>query len=122
MSVPALQFNNVEAVYDNAIQALRGLSLVVPEKSIVALLGSNGAGKTTALKAVSGFLPLENGKLAAGSILFEGVDITKLAVPAFENLTLEPRPVRRCRYRRCCAASVGAARHLSCSRGSPRFC
>ena len=79
MSVPALQFNNVEAVYDNAIQALRGLSLVVPEKSIVTLLGSNGAGKTTALKAVSGFLPLENGKLNAGSILFEGVDIAGVA-------------------------------------------
>lgn len=79
MSAPALQFNNVEAVYDNAIQALRGLSLVVPKNSIVALLGSNGAGKTTTLKAASGFLPLENGKLTAGAILFEGVDIAGTA-------------------------------------------
>jgi branched-chain amino acid transport system ATP-binding protein len=79
MSVPILQFNNVEAVYDNAIQALRGLSLVVPENSIVALLGSNGAGKTTALKAISGFLPLENGKVSSGSIKFQGEDIASIA-------------------------------------------
>ena len=48
--------NNLEAVYQKIILALRGMSLHVPEGKIVALLGSNGAGKSTTLKAISGLL------------------------------------------------------------------
>ncbi len=72
-SKPAvLVINNIEVVYNKAVQALRGLSLTVPHGQIVALLGSNGAGKSTTLKAVSGLLALERGEVERGSILFQG--------------------------------------------------
>jgi branched-chain amino acid transport system ATP-binding protein len=71
-----LTLNNVEVIYDDVILVLRGLSLAVPEGKIVALLGSNGAGKSTTLKAVSGLLPTEHGEVTDGKILFDGQDIT----------------------------------------------
>ncbi|OJU91931.1 MAG: ABC transporter ATP-binding protein [Burkholderiales bacterium 66-5] len=74
-----LEVNNIEVVYNKVVQALRGLSLAVPRGEIVALLGSNGAGKSTTLKAVSNLLPLEDGLLAAGSIRFAGQDTAHLA-------------------------------------------
>ncbi|MDV3221613.1 ABC transporter ATP-binding protein [Intrasporangium sp.] len=80
-SAPAadlLTLNNVEVIYDDVILVLRGLSLSVPEGQIVALLGSNGAGKSTTLKAVSGLLPTEHGEVTDGSILFAGKNITHL--------------------------------------------
>ena len=55
--------NNIEVVYNKAVQVLRGLSLAVPRGQIVALLGSNGAGKSTTLKAISGLLALEDGEM-----------------------------------------------------------
>ena len=54
-----LEIDNIEVVYNKSVQVLRGLSLRVPEGAIVALLGSNGAGKSTTLKSVSGLLSLE---------------------------------------------------------------
>ena len=69
-----LDINNIEVVYNKAVQVLRGLSLSVPAGGIVALLGSNGAGKSTTLKAVSGLLDLEDGALVAGRIAFDGGD------------------------------------------------
>jgi branched-chain amino acid transport system ATP-binding protein len=56
-----LEVNNIEVVYNNIIQVLRGVSLNVPKGKIVALLGTNGAGKTTTLRAISGLLKPENG-------------------------------------------------------------
>jgi branched-chain amino acid transport system ATP-binding protein len=56
-----LEIDNIEVVYNKAVQVLRGLSLRVPHGAIVALLGSNGAGKSTTLKSVSGLLALEAG-------------------------------------------------------------
>jgi branched-chain amino acid transport system ATP-binding protein len=73
-----LEVNNLEVVYNKAVQVLRGLSLAVPRGRIVALLGSNGAGKSTTLKAISNLLPLENGEMTAGSIRFDGGDIAGL--------------------------------------------
>jgi branched-chain amino acid transport system ATP-binding protein len=67
-----LEVNNIEVIYNKVVQALRGLSLAVPRGQIVALLGSNGAGKSTTLKAISGLLALEDGELKSGSILFNG--------------------------------------------------
>ncbi|HRQ57739.1 MAG TPA: ABC transporter ATP-binding protein [Azoarcus taiwanensis] len=67
-----LEVNNIEVIYNKAVQVLRGLSLSVPKGQIVALLGSNGAGKSTTLKTVSGLLALENGELTRGEIRFEG--------------------------------------------------
>ena len=72
LSANVLEINNVEVVYNKVVQALRGLSLVVPRGEIVALLGSNGAGKSTTLKAVSGLLALERGEVESGSIVFKG--------------------------------------------------
>jgi branched-chain amino acid transport system ATP-binding protein len=71
-----LEVNNIEVVYHDIIQVLRGVSLSVAEGSIVSLLGTNGAGKTTTLRAVSGLLKPENGFVKAGHIRFRGVDIT----------------------------------------------
>lgn len=73
-----LSVNNIEVIYDDVILVLRGLSLDVPEGKIVALLGSNGAGKSTTLKAISGLLPSEQGEVSSGSISFDGQDITKM--------------------------------------------
>jgi branched-chain amino acid transport system ATP-binding protein len=72
---PILEVNNIEVVYAKAIQALRGLSLAVPRGQIVALLGSNGAGKSTTLKAISALLPMENGAVTDGRLLYDGEPI-----------------------------------------------
>ena len=70
-----LAVNNIEVVYNHAVQVLRGLSLSVPRGRIVALLGSNGAGKSTTLKAVSNLLQIEDGAVTAGHVHFDGQDI-----------------------------------------------
>ena len=70
-----LVLNNVEIVYNDVIAAVRGISFEVPEGEIVALLGSNGAGKSTTLKAISGILKSQNGEIEEGSIEFDGVKI-----------------------------------------------
>jgi branched-chain amino acid transport system ATP-binding protein len=75
---PLLAVNNLEVVYHHTVQVLKGLSLEVPEGRIVALLGSNGAGKTTALKAISGLLPLEDGAITDGAVLFRGESLAGL--------------------------------------------
>ncbi|MBU1340138.1 MAG: ABC transporter ATP-binding protein [Proteobacteria bacterium] len=74
-----LEVNNLEVLYNNIILVLKGLSLKVEKGSIVALLGSNGAGKSTTLKAISGFLPLEDGAITDGTILFKGEGVTSLS-------------------------------------------
>ncbi len=78
----ALAIENIEVVYNHSVQALRGLSIEVPAGQIVALLGSNGAGKSTTLKAASGILPFEKGALAAGQIRFFGQDVAGLPAHA----------------------------------------
>jgi branched-chain amino acid transport system ATP-binding protein len=72
-----LQVNNIEVIYMNVIQVLRGVSLSVEDGKIVALLGANGAGKTTTLKAVSGMLRTEEGEVTDGSIDFDGKRIDR---------------------------------------------
>ncbi|MDB5379347.1 MAG: transporter related protein [Rubritepida sp.] len=67
-----LQVNNIEVVYNDVILVLRGLSLEVPKGEIVALLGANGAGKSTTLKAISGLLKTEDGEVTRGEIRFGG--------------------------------------------------
>lgn len=73
-----LEVNNIEVVYNDIIQVLRGVSLNVPKGAIVALLGTNGAGKTTTLRAISGLLKPENGATKEGYIKFNGIDTTHL--------------------------------------------
>src|SRR3984957_3113767 len=70
--VPLLAVRNIEVVYDAVILVLRGLSLDVAKGSIVALLGANGAGKSTTLKSISGLLKTEDGEVTRGEILFDG--------------------------------------------------
>ena len=67
-----LALSNVEVVYSDVIVALRGVSLEVPDRSIVALLGANGAGKTTALRAISGLLDVHRGQIRKGSVTLDG--------------------------------------------------
>ena len=73
-----LEVNNLEVLYNNIILVLKGLSLKVKKGSIVALLGSNGAGKSTTLKAISGFLPIEDGAITDGTIQYQGESLIRL--------------------------------------------
>ena len=103
-SRPLLAVNNIEVIYDHVILVLKGVSLRVPEGGIVALLGANGAGKSTTLKAISGLLRTERGDVTKGAIELEGAPIHRLAPDAvvrrgvvqvmegrhvFEHLTVE---------------------------------
>ena len=73
-----LEVNNIEIVYSDVIRVLKGISFEVPDNEIVALLGSNGAGKSTVLKAISNILELEDGRLTEGSIHFSGRRIDRI--------------------------------------------
>jgi len=99
-----LKVNNIEVIYSDVILVLKGLSLTVPQGKIVALLGANGAGKSTTLKAISGLLKSEEGEVTDGEILFEGEkvngkdpeDIVRLGIfqvmegrRVFEDLTVD---------------------------------
>jgi branched-chain amino acid transport system ATP-binding protein len=99
-----LKLNNVEVVYDRTILVLRGVSFEVLKGQIVALLGSNGAGKSTTLKTISGILKPERGEVTAGAVEFNGVgidhrepaEIVKMGIAqvmegrrVFEHLTAE---------------------------------
>jgi branched-chain amino acid transport system ATP-binding protein len=72
---PILALNNVEVIYDDVILVLKGMSMEVHEGQIVALLGANGAGKSTTLKAISGLLKGEEGEVTDGSISYMGQPI-----------------------------------------------
>lgn len=69
---PILAVRNIEVIYDHVILVLRGVSLEVPQGGIVALLGGNGAGKSTTLKSISTLLASERGAVTKGSIEFRG--------------------------------------------------
>ena len=72
-----LKLNNIEVAYLNVIRVLHGVSLAVEDGTIVALLGANGAGKSTTLKAISGLLHVEDGEVTDGSIEWNGTRIDK---------------------------------------------
>jgi branched-chain amino acid transport system ATP-binding protein len=72
-----LRVNNIEVTYMNIIRVLCGVSLEVGDGRIVALLGANGAGKTSTLKAISGLLKTEEGEVTDGSINFNGKRIDR---------------------------------------------
>jgi branched-chain amino acid transport system ATP-binding protein len=74
---PLLSVNNIEVIYDHVILVLKGVSLQVPEGGIVALLGANGAGKSTTLKAISGLLRTERGEVTKGGVEFLGEAIDR---------------------------------------------
>jgi branched-chain amino acid transport system ATP-binding protein len=103
-ATPLLTVNNVEVIYNHVILVLKGVSLIIPEGGIVALLGANGAGKSTTLKAISNLLHVERGEVTKGSIEFLGTRIDRAEAAAlvrrgivqvmegrriFEHLTVE---------------------------------
>jgi branched-chain amino acid transport system ATP-binding protein len=73
-----LSIKNIEVIYDHVILVLKGVSLEVEEGSIVALLGANGAGKSTTLKAISNLLKAERGDVTKGSVVFDDERIDQL--------------------------------------------
>jgi branched-chain amino acid transport system ATP-binding protein len=99
-----LQIKNIEVKYHEVILVLKGVSIEVPRGGIVALLGANGAGKSTTLKAISGLLKTEDGEVTDGAIEFQGrrihheraANIAKMGIVqviegrrVFEHLTVE---------------------------------
>lgn len=99
-----LKINNIEVKYHEVILVIKGVSIEIPKGGIVALLGANGAGKSTTLKAISGLLKHEDGQVTDGSIEFMGERIDKMAAEkiakmgivqviegrrVFEHLTVE---------------------------------
>jgi branched-chain amino acid transport system ATP-binding protein len=74
-----LSLNNVEVIYDNVILVLKGVSIACEEGRITTLLGANGAGKSTTLKAISGVLRTERGEVTKGSVELGGQRIDRLA-------------------------------------------
>ena len=99
-----LDVSNIEVVYNNIILVLRGVSLSVEKGGITALLGGNGAGKSTTLKSISNLLKSERGEVTKGSINYNGeninefnpADMVKMGViqvmegrHCFEHLTVE---------------------------------
>ena len=110
-----LKLNNVEVVYDRTILVLKGISLEVQDQRIITLLGSNGAGKSTTLKAISGLLRPERGDITTGSVEFRGEridhrgpdEIVKLGITqvmegrrVFDDLTTEENLVSGAHTRR----------------------
>lgn len=75
---PVLQIENLEVVYHHAITAVQGVSINVEKGSITAIVGTNGAGKSTTLAAIAGFMRADNVQLPKGQILYEGQPITHM--------------------------------------------
>jgi branched-chain amino acid transport system ATP-binding protein len=72
-----LKVNNIEVAYMKVIQVLYGVSLEVGDGKIVALIGANGGGKTTTLKAISGLLKTEQGEITGGEVIFDDKKLNK---------------------------------------------
>lgn len=72
MTGPLLKLEKLEVVYHRVITAVQGISLEVPQGSVVVLLGNNGAGKTTVLRAISGFIGLDDARVTEGTITYRG--------------------------------------------------
>lgn len=83
-----LNIKNIEVSYLNVVKVLHGISISVDDGSVVALLGANGAGKTTVLKAISGLLRIEEGEINDGSIEWNGERIDKKSAVEIGKLGL----------------------------------
>ncbi|MFZ5587804.1 MAG: ABC transporter ATP-binding protein [Thermodesulfobacteriota bacterium] len=118
---PLLSVNNIEVIYDDVILVLKGLSLQVEQGQIVALLGANGAGKSTTLKAISGLLKTEEGEVTDGAIVFDGVKINGMEAEkivrmgvfqvmegrrVFEDLTVRENLIAAAHTQRCNRAEL----------------
>ena len=72
-----LAARNLEVVYDDAVLALRGVSIEIPDRQVIALLGSNGAGKTTLLRALTGLLDVHDAEVSKGTVSLDGQDLKR---------------------------------------------
>jgi branched-chain amino acid transport system ATP-binding protein len=110
-----LKVNNIEVVYSDVILVLRGVSLEVADGQIVSILGANGAGKSTALKAISGLLRVQEGEVTRGNIELDGERIDRMPPdeivrrgvvhvlegrPIFQHLTVEENLLTGTLFRR----------------------
>jgi branched-chain amino acid transport system ATP-binding protein len=82
MTGPLLTVEDVEVVYESAILAVRGVSLTVGAGEIVALLGANGAGKSSLLRGVSNILVAQRGRISSGQIYFDGKPTARMPTSA----------------------------------------
>ena len=73
-----LVLHDIAVTYQSVVPAVQGVSLEVPDKTVVALLGANGAGKTTIMRAISGLLKIHKASIVRGTILFDGERIDRL--------------------------------------------
>ena len=123
-SAPYLSVNNIEVIYDHVILVLKGVSLEVREGRIVALLGANGAGKSTTLKSISNLLAAERGDVTKGTIEFKGQRVDKLTAHqlvkmgvcqvmegrhCFQHLTVEENLLTGAFTRRVSRAEIAAS-------------
>ncbi|MEP7328817.1 MAG: ABC transporter ATP-binding protein [Betaproteobacteria bacterium] len=121
---PYLSVNNIEVIYDHVILVLKGVSLEVPAGSVVALLGANGAGKSTTLKSISNLLRAERGEVTKGTIEFKGQRVDTLTVNelvkkgvcqvmegrhCFQHLTVEENLLTGAFTRNVSRATIGVA-------------
>jgi len=74
-----LRVDNIEVIYDSSILAISGVSLTIPRGGVIALLGANGAGKSTTLKAISGLVQADRAKVSRGDIFFRGKSCVETA-------------------------------------------
>ena len=72
-----LELKNVEVIFNGVILVLRGVSIAAQRGKITTLLGANGAGKSTTLKAIAGLLHTEDGEITRGTVLHNGEDVTR---------------------------------------------
>lgn len=116
-----LKVNNIEVVYSDVILVLRGVTLSVEQGQIVSLLGANGAGKSTTLKAISGLLSTQQGEVTRGGIEFEGQridnktpdEIVHMGIvqvlegrPLFRHLTVEENLLTGALFRKASGAAL----------------
>jgi branched-chain amino acid transport system ATP-binding protein len=93
-TAPLLAIEKLEVVYQRAITAIQGISLNVYPGQIVSVLGTNGAGKTTTLRAISGFLGLDDARVSEGTVTFKGQRIENLAPHRVTSLGIVLVPER----------------------------
>ena len=119
-----LEVNNVEVIYNHVILVLKGVSLQVPKGGITALLGGNGAGKSTTLKSISNLLLSERGEVTKGSVIYRDQPVYGLS-PAelvrrgviqvmegrhcFGHLTVEENLLTGAYTRKASRAEIGRA-------------
>src|SRR2546429_9933725 len=73
-----LILQDIAVTYQTVVPAVQGISLEVPDKAVVAVLGANGAGKTTIMRAISGLLDIHKASIVRGTIVFDGERIDRL--------------------------------------------